>query len=284
MEITKAHGKLIAIGGAEDKTGEMRILKKFVEMAGGEKAKIVVMTVATDDPEKARRKMTRVFKKLGVEQVNTLDVSKREHAESKRGIELVSKATGLYFTGGDQLHITSLMGGTALQEIMQQRYEKDLLIAGTSAGAAMMGNSMILSGNGEENPRLRNIDIGPGMDLIIGVMVDTHFAQRGRHGRLLAAVAHYPQDLGIGIDENTAIIVKKDEFEVIGEGAVTIMDGSEMSFTNAADVQSGGSLSLSGVKTHVLSEGYKFNLTERSMVIPKSPRAIAKKAGGRREK
>lgn len=284
MEITRTHGELIAIGGGEDKKGEMRILKKFVEMAGGEKARIVVMTVATDHPDTARARMRRVFKKLGVKEVNTLDVSKREHAELKHGVKLVKQATGLYFTGGDQLHITSLMGGTALQEIMHERYEKDLIIAGTSAGAAMMGNSMILNGHGEEQPRLSGIEIGPGMDLIIGVMVDTHFSQRGRHGRLLTAVAHYPQALGIGIDENTAIIVKKNEFEVIGEGAVTVIDGSQMNFTNAPDVRSGGNLALSGVKVHILPEGYKFSLTERCMVIPKKPRAAAKKARAGRNK
>lgn len=279
MELTQAPGRLISIGGAEDREGEMRILKKFVELAGGKNARIVVLTVATDNPEKAAREMTRVFKRLDVKSVRTFDVSQRKDAESKRGIKLVEEASGLFFTGGDQIHITSLMGGTPLQKIMHKRYEKDLIIAGTSAGAAMMSNSMILDGNGEENPRLRAVEIGPGMDLIIGAIIDTHFSQRGRHGRLLSAVAHYPQDLGLGIDEDTAMIIEKDHFEVIGSGAVTVIDGGAMSFTNAPDVGKGKSLALADVKVHVLPEGYKFNLHERAVVIPKRPRALAKKAG-----
>jgi cyanophycinase len=279
MELTQASGRLVSIGGAEDREGEMRILKKFVELAGGENAKIVVLTVATDNPEKAAREMTRVFKRLGVKSVRTFDVSQRKDAESKRGVKLIEEATGLFFTGGDQIHITSLMGGTPLQKIMHERYEKDLLIAGTSAGAAMMSNSMILEGNGEENPRLRTVEIGPGMDLIIGAIIDTHFSQRGRHGRLLAAVAHYPQDMGIGIDEDTAMIVEKDHFEVIGSGAVTVIDGGAMTFTNAPDVEKGKSLALADVKVHVLPEGYKFNLHDRCVIIPKKPRALAKNVG-----
>jgi cyanophycinase len=279
MELTQAPGRLISIGGAEDREGEMRILKKFVELAGGKNARIVVLTVATDNPEKAAREMTAVFKRLDVKSVKTFDVSQRADAESKRGIKLIEEATGLFFTGGDQIHITSLMGGTSLQKIMHERYEKDLLIAGTSAGAAMMSNSMILDGNGEENPRLRTVEIGPGMDLIIGAIIDTHFSQRGRHGRLLSAVAHYPQDLGIGLDEDTAMIVEKDHFEVIGSGAVTVIDGGAMTFTNAPDVAKGKGLALADVKVHVLPEGYKFNLHERCVMIPKKPRALAKKVG-----
>lgn len=278
MNLTETKGKLVAIGGAEDRTGEMRILKKFVEISGGSSAKIVVLTVATDNPEKAAKEMTGVFKKLNVKSVKVFDVSTREDAESKRGIELVEQATGLYFTGGDQIHITSLMGGSELQRVMHEHYEKDLVIAGTSAGAAMMSNSMIIHGAGEENPRLRTVEIGPGMDLIIGAIIDTHFAQRGRHGRLLSAVAHYPQDLGLGIDENTAMIINKGKFEVIGEGAVTVIDGGSMSYTNAPDVSKGDSLALADVKLHVLPEGYQYNLHERCVEMPKKLTGKAKKA------
>lgn len=221
MQLTKAMGKLIAIGGAEDRKGEMRILKKFVELAGGSEAKIVVLTVATDQPEESKKEMTRVFKRLKVKSVRAFDVSTREDAGAKRGISLLKEATGLYFTGGDQLHITSLMGGTEMQKIIYERFKKDLVVAGTSAGASMMGNSMILSGTGDEAPRLEGVKIGPGMDFVVGAMIDTHFSQRGRHGRLLAAVAHYPQDLGLGIDENTALVIKNGDFEVIGEGSVS---------------------------------------------------------------
>lgn len=284
MELTKAHGRLIAIGGAEDRDGEARILKKFVELSKGEKAYIVVMTVATNHPQKSGDELKKVFKRLGVKKVDALDVLARKDAETEESLKLVKKATGLYFTGGDQLHITSLLGGTPLQKIIHQRYEKDLIVAGTSAGAAMMSNSMILDGGGEENPRLRGVEIGPGMDLLIGAIIDTHFSQRGRHGRLLSAVAHYPQDLGLGIDENTAMIINKTEFEVIGEGAVTVIDGGAMTFTNAPDIKPSGNLALADVKVHVLPEGYKFNLQERRVLVPRKLKSKAKRAGKEGEK
>jgi len=279
MELTQSNGRLVAIGGAEDRTEDLRIHRKFVELCGGKSAKIVVMTIATDNPEEAANEMIKVFKKLKVKSVKAFDVSSRKDAESKRGMRLIEEATGLFFTGGDQIHITSLLGGTDMQRLIHERFEKDLIIGGTSAGAAMMGNSMILGGDGEANPRLRAVEIGPGMDLLIGAIVDTHFDQRGRHGRLLSAVAHYPQDLGLGIDENTAMLIDKNSFEVIGEGAVTVIDAGAMTFTNAPDIARGENLALADVRLHVLPEGYKFNLHERCVVVPKETGKKTKRAG-----
>lgn len=279
MKLTEARGKLISIGGAEDRDGEAVILKKFVEMAKGENAHIVVMTIATDHPDETGKSYTKAFKRLGAKKIDVLDVSEREDTSQEKNIELVKKATGLFFTGGDQIHITSLLGGTTLQKIIHEQYESGLIVGGTSAGAAMMSNSMLLNGAGEENPRLGGVEIGPGMDLIVGAMIDTHFSQRGRFGRLLAAVAHYPQDLGIGIDENTAMIVNKKDFTVIGEGAVTVIDGGGITFTNAPDVKRGEGLALADVKVHILPEGYKFNLHERRVVVPEKLKSKAKRAG-----
>jgi cyanophycinase len=131
-----------------------------------------------------------------------------------------------------------------------------------------MSNSMIVGGGGEENPRVEAVRIGPGMDLLVGAMIDTHFSQRGRHGRLLTAVAHYPQDLGLGIDENTALVVNKNEFEVIGEGAVTVIDAGAMSYTNLPYADECGGLALYGVTIHVLPAGYKFDLANRKPIVP----------------
>ena len=278
MELIQARGRLIAIGGGEDKKDDCRILKEFVRLAGGEKARIVVMTTATEMPEEAAEEYAEVFKRLGVKKVEAIDVSQRTDAMKPEYLKTIEQATGVFFTGGDQLHITSLMGGTPLQKIIVERYEKDLIVAGTSAGAAMMGNSMILNGAGEESPRLHSVEIGPGMDLIIGAIIDTHFSQRGRHGRLLTAVAHFPQDIGFGIDENTAMIVNKDHFEVIGEGAVTVIDGGAMSYTDVPYVKHGQSITLAGVRIHVLPEGHKFDLKKREMIIPRQVQSKAKRA------
>lgn len=281
MELTQSNGRLVAVGGAEDRTGEMRILQKFVEICGGKSAEIVVMTIATDEAESAAKELTRVFKKLKVKSVKTFDVASRADTESKRGLKLIEQASGLFFTGGDQIRITSLLGGTEMQRLIHKRFEKNLVIGGTSAGAAMMSNSMILEGDGEANPRLRAVEIGPGMDLIIGAMIDVHFSERGRHGRLLSAVAHYPQDLGLGVDEDTAMLIDKGEFEVIGSGAVTIIDGGAMTYTNASDIGRGENLALADVRVHVLPEGYKFNLHDRCVIIPKKKPAKSKRANAK---
>ena len=279
MKLTEARGILMAIGGAEERTPESPILKEFVRLAGGKRANIVVMTVATDSPEEVGAEYIEVFEKIGVKTVQAVDVSSRADAIAEENIKAVRESSGLFFTGGDQLHITSLIGGTELQKAIHEIYEKGVIIGGTSAGAAMMSNSMILQGDGEEAPKLGAVEMGPGMDLIVGCMIDTHFSQRGRHGRLLTAVAHYPQDMGIGLDENTAMIVDKGEMRVMGTGAVTIIDAGGMTYANTPYVEKGQNLALADVRVHVVCEGEKFNLFERQMIIPKEAQHKAKRAG-----
>jgi cyanophycinase len=279
MGLSEARGRLVAVGGAEDKEGDCVILKEFVRLAKGARARVVVMTVATDHPEEVGREYRNVFRRLGVDDTEVVDVSAREDAGAPEALEKIGQATALYFTGGDQLHITALMGGTEMQKLIHERHAKGLVIGGTSAGAAMMSNSMIVGGGGEENPRVEAVRIGPGMDLLVGAMIDTHFSQRGRHERLLTAVAHYPQDLGLGIDENTALVVNKTEFEVIGEGAVTVIDAGTMSYTNLPYVEERGGLALYGVTIHVLPAGYKFDLANRTPIVPDDEDALKKGLG-----
>jgi len=277
MGLSEARGRLVAVGGAEDKEGDCVILKEFVRLARGARARVVVMTVATDHPEEVGREYRNAFRRLGVDDTEVVDVSAREDAGAPEALEKIGHATALYFTGGDQLHITALMGGTEMQKLIHERHAKGLVIGGTSAGAAMMSNSMIVGGGGEENPRVEAVRIGPGMDLLVGAMIDTHFSQRGRHGRLLTAVAHYPQDLGLGIDENTALVVNKTGFEVIGEGAVTVIDAGAMSYTNLPYAEECGGLALYGVTIHVLPAGYKFDLANRTPIVPDDDEDAAKK-------
>ncbi len=269
MELIKAQGRLMAIGGGEDKEKDCLILKEFVRLAGDEKARIVVMTTATDSPEEAAAKYTEVFERLGAKHIEAIDVAQRGDAMKPESVEKVKKATGIFFTGGDQLHITSLMGGTDLQKAIMESYKNGIIVAGTSAGAAMMGNSMIVTGKSDENARVGSVEMAPGTDLIVGCMIDTHFSQRGRHGRLLAAVAHFPQDIGFGIDENTAMVINKNQFEVIGEGAVTVIDGGAMTYTDVPFVEKGQSIALADVKIHVLPNRYKFDLKKRQMIVPR---------------
>src|SRR4051812_14105325 len=173
------------------------------------------MTVATDKPDELGREYLGVFKRLGADKTTLVDVSERTDAYDEKSLNILKEATGIFFTGGDQLHITSLLGGTPMHQLLLVHHKKRHVIAGTSAGAAMMSNSMFIQGRSDNNPRFGGMEIGPGMDFISGCVIDTHFSQRGRIGRLMTSVAHYPQDIGFGIDENTAMIVHNNEFEVI---------------------------------------------------------------------
>jgi cyanophycinase len=267
MELSHPKGLLVIIGGAEDREGECTILGEFLRLAGGNKARIVVMTVATDLPEELGAEYRKVFKRLGAGEVKVVDVSKREDTESEKALKAIEEATALFFTGGDQLHITALMGATAMDKIIKRRHDKGLLLGGTSAGAAMMSNSMMLSGESECNPRSGSVEIGPGMDFIMGALIDTHFSQRGRHGRLITAIAHYPQELGLGIDEDTAMVVTGNEFEVIGSGAVTVIDAGGITHTNLHEVGKDESLELHNICVHVLPEGAHYSLSERKPLV-----------------
>jgi cyanophycinase len=270
MSVTEAKGKLVIIGGAEDHEGDRSILKEFVTLAGGARSRIVVMTVATAKFREAMAEYKAAFKSLGVDNVEAFDVSQRVDADNEKALAALEKATAIFFTGGDQLKITALLGGTRMHDLIHEKYKKGCVIAGTSAGAAMMSNSMFIGGASDSNPRLGAIEIGPGMDFLIGAMIDTHFSQRGRIGRLLSAVAHYPQDIGLGVDENTAMVVEGREFRVIGEGAVTVVDAGAITFTNLPDIGEDESLALYDVKLHVLPEGHRFDLEKRAPIVEKS--------------
>jgi cyanophycinase len=209
-----------------------------------------------------------------VGEVKVVDISQREDTQSEKAMKALEEATAVYFTGGDQLHITALLGGTEMDKLIKRRHGKGLLLGGTSAGAAMMSNSMLLGGDSECNPRSGAVKIGPGMDFVVGAVIDTHFSQRGRHGRLITAVAHYPQDLGLGIDEDTAMVITGNEFEVIGSGAVTVVDAGGITHTNLHDVKEGEGLELHEIRVHVLPAGAHYSLPERK------PLALA--AGARR--
>jgi cyanophycinase len=266
MKANGTKGKLVIIGGGEDKQGDCGILKEFIRLAGGAKARIAIMTVATDEPEEYADEYEKVFKKLGVDDARMVDVSNRKDAQDPKALEIIERATGIFFTGGDQLHITSLMGGTGMQELIRRKYGEGAVLGGTSAGAAMMSNSMIIRGESNCTPRFGGLEIGPGMDFLPGAMIDTHFSQRGRFGRLLTAVAHYPQDLGFGIDENTALVASDGKLEVIGENTVTVVDAGDITYTNLPDLEKDQALTLHGVRIHVLSTGHKFDLEKRAPI------------------
>ncbi len=267
MSLTQAKGQLVIVGGAEDREGECTILREFVRRAGGTEARIVIMTVATQLPREVGDDYIRVFERLGAQDVRVVDTEDREAASDESGLRAIEKATGVFFTGGNQARITSIVKDTELDKLIHQRFSEGLVVGGTSAGAAMMPDMMIVEGDSETNPRIEVVDMEPGMGFLPGVVIDQHFAERGRLGRLLSAVAQQPVVLGFGIDENTALAVSGNELEVIGEGAVTVIDVSGMTHTNLNNILKDEDLALCNVKLHILPHGYRFNLESRKPIV-----------------
>lgn len=260
----KITGNLIIIGGAEDKVGDKEILKRVVENIDKEKDMILVATIATEYPEKSFKNYEKAFKSLGIKNIKKLDIKGRSDAFNNVNIELVKQCSILFFTGGDQLRITSILGGTPINEAIKELCKSKAFIVGTSAGASVMSDTMVVEGKDDESPRKCTLKMSPGLGLVKNIMIDQHFAQRGRVGRLLTGIAQNPEVLGIGIDEDTAIVVSDEGIaEVIGSGAVYFVDGSSIRYSNVSEQYSDEVLSMFNVKLHVLKAGNKFNLLRK---------------------
>lgn len=260
----KVNGNLIIIGGAEDKKGDKEILKRVAKYIDPEKEKLIIATIATQYPEKSYQNYKNVFSNLGIKNIDKLDISTREDAFNKEKLKLINEANLLFFTGGDQLRITSMIGGSPVYNAIKEFCASGGLIAGTSAGASVMSDTMIVQGEDDESPHKCTLKMSPGLGLVNNIIIDQHFAQRGRIGRLLTAIAQNPEVLGVGIDEDTAIVVSdKGTAEVIGSGAVYFIDGSSIDYTNVSEQYSDEVLSMFNVKLHVLKEGNRFNLVDK---------------------
>ena len=260
----KSKGYLVLIGGAEDKKNKCDILKKVVGLSGKEKAHLTVITAATVKSQEVGQDYVRVFTNLGVKDVVALDIKSRQDAQQNHIVERIEKSTGIFFTGGDQLRITSLLGGSPVYHALHKAYKKGVLLCGTSAGASAMTATMVVGGDDNETPGGSSLNMAPGLGFLEEVVVDQHFAQRGRIGRLLVAVAYNPHILGVGIDEDTAILVNPEAvFTVEGSGTVTVIDGSCIDFTNVSELTPGEPLALFDAKIHVLSPGTSFDLNTR---------------------
>jgi cyanophycinase len=278
--MSKSDSTLFAIGGGE-LTDAPDILENFLGLLEDKPdAHIVVMTVATNEPKQQGRKYDAMFRNRGVRHVSIVDVSDRADSYNESAMKKIRAADALFFTGGDQLHVTSLMGGSPLNELIYEKIQDGFVVAGTSAGAMMMSDSMIISGKSDGAPKSGGVEIAPGMNLLEGTIIDTHFSQRGRHGRLMTAIAHFPQLLGIGIDERTAICKSNGGFEVVGEGVVTIMDGREINHSNLTYVKQEEPLGMFGVKVHILPAGYKYDFEKREPISPE----LKMSAGANNEK
>jgi cyanophycinase len=255
-------GSLIIIGGREDKKGEKRILHEV--RARAVRTKLVVATVATQHPQEVWAEYRTVFRELGLRTVEHLHIETRDDAFAEENLRVLKGAGAVFFTGGDQLRITSRMGGAPVCEHIREILARGGTIAGTSAGASAMSETMRVSGPSDESHKVDSVQMAPGLGLIDGVIVDQHFAERGRLGRLVGAVAQNPRLLGIGIDEDTAVITEPHGFSVIGSGAVYVVDGMRESYTNVSEEQSDEVMSVFDLRLHILSDGDRFNLDKRT--------------------
>ena len=263
-------GHLLVIGGAEDKYNERRILKKFLELAGGEAAEVLIVPVASDFPEFAADVYTQAFRNLGVANPRVLRATSRQDIVQADVEKLVDGVTGVFMTGGDQMRLVSLIGGTKLAEALRKKVrETNVVMAGTSAGAAAMSTSMIVRGEPSSHPHKNAVKLSPGLGFLKNIIIDQHFSERGRISRLITAVSYNPYNLGIGIDENTAIILNGNgSLEVFGHGSATIVDGSQITFNEIAEVTDNEPFSLCGVQFHVLRDGLVYNYLERHPIQP----------------
>jgi cyanophycinase len=265
----RPEGTLIIIGGHE-RQGDEEILKEVVRRLNRKKdRRLLVVTVASREPEDLIKDYRKIFKDLGVKDIEVLDIRAREDAFKAENIRKCDGNPTLFFTGGDQLRITSQLGDSPIYQRLQAIFREGGMIVGTSAGAAVMPATMLVSGSGEDSSEMSAIGMAPGFGLIDGVVIDTHFAERGRLGRLLSAVAQNPRNIGIGIDEDTAIIVKGDEsFTVMGSGAVYVVDGTELEYSSLSESRSEGVISIYNLNLHVLSEDDTYDLQTRQPVMP----------------
>lgn len=260
------NGYLIIIGGAEDKNGDSTILRQASEMLKQDDI-LTVLTTATEKPQEVGNLYYEVFKRIGIQKIQILNINTRDDADNEKNGEAIKKSKCIFMTGGDQLRITSILGGTLAYRKIKNLYETGGIIMGTSAGASVMTSTMIVQGNDNEPARKCTLKMAPGLGLLNGVIIDQHFDQRGRFGRLLCGVAENPDVLGIGIDEDTSIKVFPDlHFEIVGSNAVTILDGKTIQCSNVSELNPNEILAIMGVTVHALPQGYGFNLKDRKVL------------------
>jgi cyanophycinase len=257
-------GWIIPIGGAENKENDRRILERFVRVAGSEQADIVVIPTASRVHETGAR-YQQVFRELGAARVEVMDFDTRRDCQERGRLRRIEAASGIFFTGGNQLRLTTLLGGTPVAKLIRQRNAHGVAVGGTSAGASILCEHMIAAGDEGSAMIAGSVRLAPGLGLTNRFIIDQHFRQRDRLGRLLTAIAYNPFAVGLGLDEDTAAFIGPDELiEVEGTGGVTIVDPAEVNFSSIGAVEDGQPVCMLGLKVHVLVAGATFNLATRA--------------------
>lgn len=260
------------IGGAEDKLGKKTVLSRFVALCGGPSARIAILPTASSVPMEVGARYQELFRALGADAATVVHIHRRADAERDSAVQAIQSATGIFLTGGDQVKLVGLIGGTPVGEAIRQRHEAGAVIGGTSAGASAQSLHMIAFGKSGSLPRQRMIQLAPGLGLCPQLIIDQHFRQRDRIGRLMSAVALNPALLGVGIDEDTALVIAPEGIaEVYGTHSVTVVDAAGLMYTNTHSVKGYGEIAMHHVIVHTLTHGHYFDLQQRLPIPPNTP-------------
>lgn len=271
-QLLKTKTTVMVIGGAEDKLHGKEILQSFFARSGGRESQIAIVPCASREPAAMGTRYTTIFEEMGAKKIQVLDIRDRSEGEDPKWQEYLEECSGVFLTGGDQLRLCALVADTPLMEKLRLKVrEGSIVLAGTSAGAAVMGHHMIAGGGSGESPNRSLVDMATGLGILPEVIVDQHFHNRNRMARLLSAIASHPDRIGIGIDEDTCAVFEGDgEILVIGKGTVTIVDPGQMSYTNKALVGPNDPLNLYNLRVHILCHGDRYNL-HKGVPLPPPP-------------
>ena len=268
--IDETRGWIVPVGGAEEKVGHPKILQRFVRISGEEDSRIAIVPTASSLDETGRN-YEDIFRDLGAQ--SAISLPYRERVDTERGdwFETLENATGVFFTGGNQLRLSTTLGGTQVASLVRRLNAQGIPVGGTSAGAAILPEHMIAYGGIGVTPLAGMVSLAPGLGLTNRFLIDQHFRQRDRLGRLLSALSFNPIAVGLGLDEDTAAFISPDNLvRVVGSGAVTVVDVSELGHSSIADAREGEPLCMTGVQIHILPHGATFDLNTRTASPPES--------------
>ena len=264
----RPRGYIIPIGGAEDKVADRVILRRFLDLCGGSRARIAVIPTASELTATGK-KYEDVFQRLGARHVKELPFRNRADTERRGWLDWLAESDGIFLTGGNQLRLSTILGGTEVAQILRRRNARGVHVAGTSAGAAFVSEHMIAGGKTGSTPRAGEVVLAPGLGLTNRIIVDQHFRERDRLGRLLAAIAYNPFVHGLGLDENTAAFIDADNrIEIVGHGGITVIDVNRLEHSGMATAEPGTPVNLIGIKLHVLTHGARYDLESRAAHPP----------------